>query len=553
VSFNSSVTKMILTEILTILNLCSVQFFGIFDSNTPLYQSIVPAIIVCKEVSNISQKTLQTLKTLQPASLSQKCVNSGTGILAFISVNERTITNVSVDPLQNDLMLHPYIPLLEQASVYSNPAFVILQINPTIDRHTLIFDWTKLAITSQLLLFDAETIYLPTVDLGPSLRITFDNPTVSRSDMSQLITIKVLNEQKTTKKVNLNNRFIKLTGSLFRNRKFFDCSLNLDRLLTNPDFCVIRILEKQINFTTVQPSQIPRYFILRLIKVPAENNMNNLIISKRSTGLQWLSNGVNFDPYKLILITKLQRVNVDSLLQPFDRNMWMAIIVANCLFFIVVCVGSKFKEKRKIVLWMLSTILSQTDEMLTQHLFNKKRLINCVLVSSWFFLMFLLNVLYQGDLYSCLSNVRLPVLPNSLREILVTNIPLFTIGQFCDSLENARNNRECSSSLLNLLIPDFLKTNEAQEDLKKVANNVLNRTEHIPGTPLFMSLDIAINLDKLRTLKKAITPDTFGMLASSTFIDEFNIVAKILFKEHIVRQTNDMNLFTAMKHWITQR
>jgi hypothetical protein len=277
--------------------------------------------------------------------------------------------------------------------------------------------------------------------------------------------------------------------------------------------------------------------------------MIGMTIISNPYGLQWLSHGVDFEPYKLIIITKRQSVKVDSLLQPFDRNMWMAIIVANCLFFIVVCVGSKFKEKRKLVLWMISTIFSQTDENLTQHFFDKKHLINIALVSSWFFSIFLLTVLYQGDLYSYLSNVDIPILPNSLREILVTNIPLFTFGQICNS-----SDQPCSSILLQKLIPDILKTREAQENLKNVANKVLNRTEHIPGYhPLFISLDIAINLDKLRTLKKAITPNTFGMLASSSHIDEFNIVAKMLFKEHIVRQTNDINPFIAMIPWVTHR
>jgi hypothetical protein len=445
----------VLPNILTILNLCSVQFYGKFDSHTAFRQSLVPAVIVFKELRFSLKNTTEILKPFKPSSLSQKCQNSGIAIIAFISINDRFKTNVSVDPFQKNLILNRYELLLKQVSSFSNPAFILLQINDAFKKHPLIFDWLKLPITSELLLFDVETVYRPTIDLGPSLRITVDNPTILRSDMPQLSTIKTLIKQKNPEKLNLNNRFIQLAGSFDRKPKFFDCSLNLNRLITNPDFCMIRILEKQINFTTTQPRQTTRYFILRLFKMPVENRLNNLIISKRFPGLQWLSNGVKFEPYKLILITKLQRVNVDSLLQPFDRDMWAAIILANCLFFIVVCVGSKFKEKRKLVLWMISTILSQTDEMLTQHLFNKKRWINFALVSSWFFLTFLLNVLYQGDLYSYLSNVHIPILPNSLTEILVTNVTLFTFGQICSSLEKAANNRECSSTLPKKLVPDI--------------------------------------------------------------------------------------------------
>jgi hypothetical protein len=345
----------LLPNILNILNLCSVQFFGTFDSHTSLYQSIVPAVIVSKEIPAISQKTLLTLESIQQASLSQKCLKSGTGLIAFISVNRRLKTKFSADPFQNEYMLYRYTPLLEQASTYSNPAVVLLQIHATINERNLKFDWMKLRITSQLLLFDAETIYRPTIDPGPSSRITIENPIIFRSETSQLGRIKTLQEEKTPKKLNLNNRFIKFASSLSRKLNFFDCSLNLDRLLTNPDLCMIRILEKQINFTTTQPRQTPRYFILRLIKAQADNKGNDIIISKRVPGLQWLSNGVDFVPYKLILITKLERVNVDSLLQPFDRDMWMALIVANCLFFIVVCVGSNFNEKLKLLLWMIST------------------------------------------------------------------------------------------------------------------------------------------------------------------------------------------------------
>jgi hypothetical protein len=153
-----------LTDILTILNLCSIQFYGLFDSETSLQQSNVPAIIFEKNIHAVSQKTTGTLKSLQSVSLSQKCIESGTGIIAFISVNEQL-----EDPLMNELALDRYKPLLEQASAYSDPSFVLLQINnATLNKRDLIFDWMKLPINSQLLLFDTETIYRPTIDHGPS-------------------------------------------------------------------------------------------------------------------------------------------------------------------------------------------------------------------------------------------------------------------------------------------------------------------------------------------------------------------------------------------------
>jgi hypothetical protein len=200
---------------------------------------------------------------------------------------------------------------------------------------------------------------------------------------------------------------------------------------------------------------------------------------------------------------------------------------------------------------MLSTILSQPDECLTIHLFIKKRWMNLSLVSSWFFLMFLLNVLYQGDLYACLSNIRLPSQPNSLREILGSRLPLFTIGEFCNS---SKKNRKCSSTLLTLIIPDILNMKEAHTNLKKLASKVLNRSEFISGHPLLIALELAINSDESRTNKKArITPNAFGIFASSNKIEEFDTAARIYFKEHIVRQTNDINPFISMRPWLAQR
>jgi hypothetical protein len=528
-----------LTEMLTILNLCSVQFFGIFDSNTSLYQSSVPAVILCKEIPSKSQKTLETLKSIQLASLSQKCLKSGTGIIAFISVNDQIV----VEPFQNEFTLNRYTPLLEQISTYSNPAFVLLQIKATINKQNFIFDWMKLQLTSQLLLFDAETLYRPTIDPGPSLKISFDNRTAIQSILSTSCT-----------KLNLNGRYIHLTAGIPRGQKISDCSLNLDKLFTHPELCVLHFLEKQINFTTKPYRKRPKYFFLKLFNILADNHANNVIISKGIPGLHWLTHGVNFEPYKLILISKLQRVNVDSLLQPFDRNMWMALILANCLFFIVVCVGSKFKEKRKLVLWMISTILSQTDEMLTKYLFDKKRLINFALVSSWVFSMFLLNVLYQGDLYSYLSNARIPSLPNSLREILETKIPLFTIGESCHYSETVHDSRLCSSTLRNVLIPDILKNKEAQPILRKVALKVLNRTQHLPGFTVFIAAEMSFKPDKVRMLKKDwVTPNTFGILASSDEINEYTAAAKIFFTQHIMRATSDINPFIGMTPWLAQR
>jgi hypothetical protein len=543
-----------LLNILTMLNVCSVQFYGgVFDSHTSsLRQSIVPAVIACNDVRhiNISQKMLESI---QPASLSQKCLNSaGTAIILFTSVNDRLTINTSAAvPLQNKpTTLNRYSYVLQLIATYSNPAFVFLQIEATVENYNFIFDWVKLPITSQLLLFDAENIYRPIIDHGPRARVTLDVRMILQPSSSPMYAIK----SKSGIKLDLNGRYVLLSAGFPKRGGISDCSLNVDTLLTNPELCILHLLEKQINFTTIPFPESPKYFLLRLINVLAESFANNVVISKGIPGIQWLTHGVRFESYKLILIAKLQGINLDSLLQPFDMNIWMAFLVASCLFFTVVCVGSKFKEKGQLMLWMMSTLLSQTDEILTVNLFHKKRWINLSLVSSWLFLIFLLNVLYQGDLYSCLSNVRLPVLPNSLRETLITNTPLFTIGETCFYSQSDVGNRKCYSTLLSTLVPDILKIKEADEVLRKVALQVLNRTEYIPGDQVFIALEMASGSDKLRLLKKDwITPNSFGVLASSIEAEEFTAAANIVFKEYIIRQTTDINPFSTMKPWMSQR
>jgi hypothetical protein len=485
----------VLTEILTILGLCSVQFYGMFDSETHLHQSLVPAVIVSKHVRNVSQKILQSI---QPASLSQKCLNSaGTAIIVFTSINDPSNINPSSYPLQNEPSLNRYQNVLERIAIFSNPAFVLLQIKATTkpNKYHFIFDWMKLPITSQLILFDAETIYLPIIDPGPSSRITLDSRVTLRSESSPMHENKAL-QKKPRIKLNLNGRYIQLFAGFPERGKITDCSLNLDKLLTDPELCMLHLLEKQINFTTTAPTHgRPRYTILKLFNSLADHVVNNVIITKRNPGLQWLTHGVKFDPYKLTLITKLQSVNVDSLLQPFDINIWMALLTANCLFFTVVCIGLNFQKKPKLIFWMISTTLSQMDENLTNYLFDKKRRMSFALVASWSFLTFLLSNLYQGDLYSCLANLRLPILPNSLRETLTTDIPLFTIGQSCRYPEFGPGIPVCYSALLNMLIPDIFKTNtETNELIQTVASKVLNRTEHIPGNDYVLLAMTGIDL-----------------------------------------------------------
>jgi hypothetical protein len=184
----------ILKDIFTILNLCSVQLYGTFHSQTSPQQSLVPAVIVNKEIRTVSQKTTETLKSIQPASLAQKCLHAGTGIIAFISVNEQL-----ADPFQNELTLNRYKPLLEQLSSCSDPSFVLLQINTTLNKHDLIFDWMKLPINSQLLLFDAERIYRPTIDHGPSLKIVFQNCMVLWPEISSVKEVKTIKGTKQQK------------------------------------------------------------------------------------------------------------------------------------------------------------------------------------------------------------------------------------------------------------------------------------------------------------------------------------------------------------------
>jgi hypothetical protein len=541
----------VLKEILTILNLCSVNFFGIFDSNTNLRQSLVPAVILSKEVKTNTRETIETLKSIKPTSFPQKCSKSGTAIVAFISVNDRSsIKTAPKYSFKNEATLNRYRPLLQQLSIYSNPAFVALQIINTIPNRHLSFDWLKLPLTSQLLLFNAEGIYSPSIDLGPSLRINFDNRSIIRSTKSLC-----------KAKLNLMGRFINILAAVseitIKSLNISDCSLNLDKLRAHPDMCVLVLLQKQFNFTIHQTGRKPRYFLLELLHLIADNSVNNLIITKQTPGLQWLTHGVKFNPYKLTVITKLRRVNVDSLLQPFHWNMWVTLVVANCLFFIVVCIGSRFKKKCKLILWMISTILSQPDECLTISLFDKKRLINFGLVSSWFFIMFLLNVLYQGDLYSCLSNVRLPYVPDTLSEALAINIPLFTSGIYClnsgTGLGQKRKKR-CSSTLLNMLIPDILNSTETNEILTKVAVKVLNTTEHLGKDPVLIAADMALQPNKLQYFNRTWVPtETYGLLTSLKETDLFGAGAKVFFKDHIIRQTSDVNPFITVKPWLAVR
>jgi hypothetical protein len=534
----------VLKEILTILNLCSVHFIGIFDSNTNLRQSLVPAVILSKEVKTITPETTTTLKSIQPTSFPQKCSKSGTAIVAFNSVNDHFAPNAAT--------LNRYGPLVQQLSSYSNPSFVVLQINTTIPNRHLTLDWLQLPFTSQLLLFNADAIYSPAIDFGPSLRVTFDNRFIIRSIKSFW-----------KAKLNLMGRFVHLMAAVseiqIKNLNISDCSLNLDKLRSPPYICVLVLLQKQINFTIhqTQTGRKPNYFLLKLFNGISDNNVNNFIITRKQPGFQWLTHGVKFNSYKLTLITKLRRVNVDSLLQPFHWNMWMGIIVANCLFFIVVGIGSRFKKKCKLILWMISTIFSQPDECLTISLFDKKRMINFGLVSSWFFLMFLLNVLYQGDLYSCLSNVRLPVLPNSLSEALAINIPLFTSGIFCPNSVTMAAKRlkiPCSSTLLDKLIPDILNLNATHDNLRKVAVKVLNRTENLGYAPVLIAADMAFQPDKLQYLNSTWVPtETYGLLTSLEDTDLFGAGAKVFFKDHIIRQTSDVNPFITVRPWMAIR
>jgi hypothetical protein len=99
-----------------------------------------------------------------------------------------------------------------------------------------------------------------------------------------------------------------------------------------------------------------------------------------------------------------------------------------------------------------------------------------------------------------------------------------------------------------------LKTKEADEILRNFASKVLNRTESTPGNPVFIALEMALSSVDLQTLGKDwITPNTFGVLASSRETDEFKPAAKISFKDYIIRQTNDIIPFIIITPWMAQR
>jgi hypothetical protein len=84
----------VLREILTILNLCSVHFYRIFHTQTSLHQSLVPAIIVQKEIRKYSQKSIKSPKSIQP----QLLIFALETIQNQLIFNAETIDSPTIDP-----------------------------------------------------------------------------------------------------------------------------------------------------------------------------------------------------------------------------------------------------------------------------------------------------------------------------------------------------------------------------------------------------------------------------------------------------------------------
>jgi len=437
--------------------------------------------------------------------------------------------------------------LLGMAVTGENPHVIFIEIEETDD--TFPAELNGFALTSIYFTFykDSSSLFLVNNPHGPS-----EN---RFHTLSGLETKSYKNLRKEWMDLNRNLRGSKV---LFASKYSISaslktCSYSENQYYTPPYECAVRVLSLKFNYseyTAYHQYELKEKPFSFFLQGPVKRDINGLLVQHKIFGHNWIVHGVSYEPYQLIVFTTHVGKSFSSVISQVDVWIWVAIILILGILFTFVLAIEGFQSVGMFVGWLVTSLLEQLDDKIARKLFSKKFWMVTPALASWLFSTLILGMFYKGELFSVMIAMGLPPVPQTLRDVVESNLTLVTFST--EGWPTVTNDAVMNDSYLKAsIIPDLILDINDTEPFYQFMSKVHDKTQFIRGNAWELALKIVTSFKNGSV--NVNNNNGVGVLDSKT-----NILDLVQSVDHLANEikpvrNHDLNPFTIRKPWIGKR
>ena len=211
---------------------------------------------------------------------------------------------------------------------------------------------------------------------------------------------------------------------------FYACDVFSGRLALeeypNADHCPLRGIKQLLNTTESHSKEIS--FGVGNFLILDKTNVELFFLEKRYTKYEAIPYGMLIPVYRFGTLTSPNFRDISSLVKPFDVATWsllIASVFSVCLYFRLVF--QLTKQRSVLEIHVISILLEQSQSVVTKY--RSQRTQTGRLLISWMLLVFITGNAYKGVIFSFLTAASVPVVPDTLHDIIQSDYLLVTMSK----------------------------------------------------------------------------------------------------------------------------
>jgi len=312
--------------------------------------------------------------------------------------------------------------------------------------------------------------------------------------------------------------------------------------------CFYRVVKQLLNTTNTGTSQL---FGVATFLLMTRENVKTVLLKHDDSKTDVLPYSMTIVFYRIGTLTSPYGQDIRSLTKPLDEATWsflIASIFSLCLYFRIVF---KLTKKRSILeTHVISILLEQSQHIVTQC--NNFGMQTSVLLVSWMLLAFLVGNAYKGVLFSLLTSLSIPMVPDTLQEAVQSHYSLVTT----ESILVTQERKQVRTSAAKLYIQSIVeevesgKLNISHIDWYKKLNTTMVFMNPADASDLFVSQVTRIELRS--ETKNFSIPEKVIIINPEKDVRLFEELNTI-FTRNVLVMGETLGLFSTRYHWVIRR
>jgi len=334
---------------------------------------------------------------------------------------------------------------------------------------------------------------------------------------------------------------------------FYACDVFSGRLALeeypNVDDCFLRVVKQLLN--TTDGHNMENSFGVAQFFVMEKSNLDLIFLEKRYIKYEALPYGMSISMYQFGTLTSPNLHDISSLIKPFDVATWfflVASVFSVCLYFRIVF--QLTKQRSVLEIHIISILLEQSQSFVTKY--RSHRTQTGGILISWMFLVFITGNAYKGVIFSFLTAISVPVVPDTLEQVMQSDYLLVTMSK----LGIMKGDKIIEKSTAKDNIESIME--EVGAGKLKISNS--NLYQQFNETLIFLNPATVSGIFLVKETKGVVWGETkyISIPIEVVFFDSDDIVKlfqelNAIFTKNVVVLGETLHFFSTRSQWIFKR